>query len=497
MFSMDNGKRRVMRLQGSVQNYAWGRRGEQSAVGRLYALQSKAPIEPDKPYAELWMGTHESGPSFVVLDGDDFDAEIRQANGDVDEAKGVVNGASHDHKGGNGDGSHYSNCVANGFDKEGTAYVNCDGVDGFPPKSMLLKDWLLQNPQVLGEKVLQRWGVDLPFLFKVLSVQKALSIQAHPDKRLAEHLHRLEPDIYKDANHKPEMAFAITSFEALCGFVSHKELQGIIETVPELQHVLGKSLSHALMNISESSENVVTATLKEAFTAIMTASKDMITHALTQLLSRLERVRQERMLTSKELLILRLAEQYPGDVGVLSAFFFNYIQLDPGQALYLSANEPHAYLSGECLECMATSDNVVRAGLTPKYIDTKTLCDMLTYKQGLPEILVGKHVNKYTKRYVPPFDEFEMDSCILPIGCATEFPANSGPSIVIVLQGNGDMSELHRGCRSNTPLKSGDIFFVPAGTHFEVTASSTSNMGMQFYRAGVNSRLLSESNGLI
>lgn len=463
---MDNGKKRVVRLKCSVQNYAWGRRGEQSAVGRLYALQSQASVEPDKPYAELWMGTHESGPSFVALDSD-VDVGIHGANGDVD---GVEDGIA-----------------------DGAAYGHCDG-NVCPRKSMLLKDWLSRNPNTLGDKVLQRWGADLPFLFKVLSVEKALSIQAHPDKRLAEQLHRLEPDIYKDANHKPEMAFAITSFEALCGFVSHQELQSIIETVPELQHVLGKTLSNALMNLSKSSEKVVKSTLKAAFTTIMTSSKDVITHALTQLLSRLERVQQERLLTPKELLVLRLAEQYPGDVGVLSAFFFNYIQLDSGQALYLDANEPHAYLSGECLECMATSDNVVRAGLTPKYIDTKTLCDMLTYKQGMPEILSGLHVNKYTKRYVPPFDEFEMDSCILPIGQTTEFPANAGPSIVIVLQGSGDMFEVHGKYRSNTRLQSGDILFVPAETHFDVTASST---GLQFYRAGVNSSVFLESNGLL
>ena len=97
---------------------------------------------------------------------------------------------------------------------------------------------------------------------------------------------------------------------------------------------------------------------------------------------------------------MRLAEQYPGDVGVLSAFFFNYIELVPGQAIYLDANEPHAYLSGECLECMVTSDNVVRAGLTPKYIDTNTLCGMLTYKQvdqSLPHILPFLLINSLNK----------------------------------------------------------------------------------------------------
>ena len=90
---------------------------------------------------------------------------------------------------------------------------------------------------------------------------------------------------------------------------------------------------------------------------------------------------QIRALTEKEQVILSLERQYPEDVGVLAALLFNYVKLSPGEAIYIGANEPHAYLSGECIECMATSDNVVRAGLTPKYRDVQTLCSMLTYKQ--------------------------------------------------------------------------------------------------------------------
>ena len=90
---------------------------------------------------------------------------------------------------------------------------------------------------------------------------------------------------------------------------------------------------------------------------------------------------QIRTLTDKEQLVLSLERQYHDDVGVLAALFFNYVKLSPGEALYIGANEPHAYLSGECIEIMATSDNVVRAGLTPKYRDVQTLCSMLTYKQ--------------------------------------------------------------------------------------------------------------------
>jgi mannose-6-phosphate isomerase len=87
------------------------------------------------------------------------------------------------------------------------------------PTGEHLRGWLARNRDALGSPVDERWGGDLPFLFKVLSVAKPLSIQAHPDKALAEELHALRPDAYRDANHKPEMAIAITHFRALFGFV--------------------------------------------------------------------------------------------------------------------------------------------------------------------------------------------------------------------------------------------------------------------------------------
>ena len=64
--------------------------------------------------------------------------------------------------------------------------------------------------------------------------------------------------------------------------------------------------------------------------------------------------------------ILRLEEQFPGDVGAMAPLFLNYLLIAPGESFFMAANEPHAYVAGEILECMACSDNVVRAGLTPK-----------------------------------------------------------------------------------------------------------------------------------
>ncbi|GLT41148.1 hypothetical protein SLA2020_152330 [Shorea laevis] len=422
---MANGKTDgILRLNAWVQCYDWGRFGVDSQVARLLALNSEAEVDPEMPYAELWMGTHESGPSFVVSDLS------------VEEEKGVS-----------------------------------------------LKEWIGKNPNVLGKKVLEKWGYDLPFLFKVLSVAKALSIQAHPDKELARELHKLQPHLYKDDNHKPEMALAITEFEALCGFISLEELKDVLHDVPEIVELIGAAEANRVMNIhKQDREEKIKSALRSTFTQLMSASKEMTTKAISMLKSRLQLESKLRRLTDKEQLVLLLEKQYPGDIGVISAFFLNYVKLNPGEALYLGANEPHAYLSGECIECMATSDNVVRAGLTPKHRDIQTLCSMLTYKQGNPEILKGFPLNPYITRYLPPFDEFEVDRCILPRGASTIFPAIPAPSIFLVLVGEGT---LHSGS-SKDVVAEGDVLFAPANTEIMLSTSSE----LQLYRAGVNSRFI-------
>lgn len=122
--------------------------------------------------------------------------------------------------------------------------------------------------------------------------------------------------------------------------------------------------------------------LKAAFTALMTCDAAKVASSIEALVARLSKESQSRSLGRKEQLVLKLNEQYPKDVGVLSAYFLNLIELKRGEAIYLAANMPHAYLSGELVEAMATSDSVIRAGLTPKFRDTAVLCSSLTYEQG-------------------------------------------------------------------------------------------------------------------
>src|SRR4051812_16368090 len=102
-----------------------------------------------------------------------------------------------------------------------------------------LLDLVEDNQALLAHSVAARFGKKLPFLFKVLSINKALSIQAHPNKKLAEQLHARDPKNYPDDNHKPEMAIAITPFEGLCGFRPLAEIAHFLETVPALRQLVG------------------------------------------------------------------------------------------------------------------------------------------------------------------------------------------------------------------------------------------------------------------
>ncbi|XP_050374427.1 mannose-6-phosphate isomerase 1-like [Argentina anserina] len=419
--------RKPVRLRCSVKNYDWGILGHHSKVARLSALNSGSDIDPSKPYAEFWIGTHESGPSYADDPGSDHD-----------------------------------------------------------PVS--LKSWIARDPSVLGEKVLHKWGPDLPFLCKVLSVQKALSIQAHPDKEMARVLHKLHPSVYKDDNHKPEVALALTEFEALCGFTSLKELKEMLRTVPEIAELVGVVDAEKILLVGERHENgKVNTDLEAMFSRLMLSSKETISKIISRLKRRLNLEKKKRQLTVKEQLVLRLESQYPADVGAIAAFFLNYVKLKRGEALYCGPNEPHAYISGECVECMATSDNVVRAGLTSKQIDVQTLLSMLKYRQGAPEIMQGVSMNAYTKRFVPPFEEFEVDSCNLPHSASVVFPAVIGPSLFLVTGGKGrfDAGLAEDDVVTDDDIvEEGEVLFVPAHTKISITAISTE---LHLYRVGANS----------
>lgn len=364
---------RVLPLKVAVQPYAWGRIGEDSLVGTL-AASGQPGFEMDKasPYAEMWMGTHPSGPSMVI---------------------------------------------------EG---------DGMTP----LIDWMQKNNTTAG---------GLPFLFKILSVQTALSIQSHPDKGLAERLHADKPDKYKDANHKPEMTVALTPFEAMCTFKSKERLLEALKVTPELVAVVGQGNVDALAK-DEDGTAPFKAALKALFSALMSASKEVVKTQLDALMARLGAAATP---SDVDKLAIRLHGQYPGDVGCFCCYLLNYTTLQPGEAMFLAANEPHAYVSGNCAEIMAESDNVIRAGLTPKWMDIETLCSCLTYTTGEPHYVKAEEVSKGVYKYCPPIDEFMLErvqiadgetATLAPKPFVTIILAVSGSAVVAAAQEGGAIS---------------------------------------------------------
>lgn len=339
----------------------------------------------------------------------------------------------------------------------------------------LLGDWLKQNPQALGESL-----QDLPFLFKVLSVRTALSIQAHPDLALAKQLHASSPHIYKDANHKPEMAIAITRFEALCQFRAVGEIVAHFQDVPELQSLLNDA--NVLSELAQRQDG---QSLRNLFQSFMDASGDILASQLASLSVRL-RAKAASDRSDIENLVLRLYDQYNVDIGVLCPYLLNYITLEPGQAMFLGANEPHAYISGDCVECMACSDNVVRAGLTPKFIDKSTLCAMLTYNTGSPQILGRDKIDDTLRVYPSPVPEFEVEALHLPSSSTYSLPRRKGASVFIVLEGKGIAAESTGASGGHEELSKGVVMFASAHEQVHIT---TEEEPIIIYRAFPNEHL--------
>jgi len=435
----------MLKLKVPAQNYEWGQVGADNPhVAVLGAANADATIDAKKTYAELWMGTHPSGPAVAAL-------------------------------------------------PEGSAGT--------------LSSWLAERPKVLGEKLLARFeqasAGNLPFLFKVLSIRKALSIQAHPDKKLAEKLHAEKPDVYKDDNHKPEMTIALTKFRALCQFMPRQEIRQMLREIEEFKLIMGLQEYETFYEDAFFEDKVYNEHFKTVFQSVLKVSPAQLKEVLTQLTNRIEKI-PEGERTERQALVLELNEQYPGDVGILTAMFLNLVLLEPGAGIVLAANEPHAYLAGECVECMATSDNVIRAGLTPKFKDVPTLIDNLTYNNVKPTILRPEAVGAMrTYNPGPDFDEFEVRDIRVPAGATHDGDPIEGGSIMLIFEGEatcvvGSTEDLElipdepeKGMYANTSfeMKKGEVYFVGANVGYSM--ENTGSGELRVFLATCNSLVYS------
>lgn len=207
--------------------------------------------------------------------------------------------------------------------------------------------------------------------------------------------------------------------------------------------------------------------LKKLFSALQHQKPEIIEVQVTKLVTRIE-----NSTNPLDILLCRLNSQYPKDVGIFCGLLLNHVVLQPDEAIFLAANEPHAYLSGDCIECMAASDNVVRSGLTPKFKDVDTLVEMLTYNYGTADsqILRGSGYDglMYTREYNPPIEEFSILQTKL-MGKSETIKGINGPGIMIVTEGKGKLEADGK----SVQLDPGSIYFIPAMETVSLTGIST------------------------
>lgn len=369
----------MYRLENPVQRYAWG---SPTAIPELLGH------EPDgRPVAELWLGAHPSAPS---------------------TARAVGDGA---------------------------------GAGRLP-----LPDLFGRRPQeTLGHRVLETFGPQLPYLLKVLAADRPLSMQVHPDaeqaragfaREEAAGLSLSAPErTFRDPEHKPEVALALTRFEALCGFRPPAESIALLEG---LDGALAADLAAVLRDSPDGTG------VRAAFELLLgpePCPPDAIAELVAACRAAAEPAREadravpgavDGVLAYRT--VVELAGWFPGDPGAVASLLLNRLSLAPGDALYVPAGTVHAYLRGCVVEVMANSDNVVRAALTAKHIDLEALTACTRWDPAPPARLVPVAHDAATSVLRSPATEFALADTTLTGDDRSEV-LGDGPRIVLCLDG--------------------------------------------------------------
>lgn len=337
--------------------------------------------EKDKPYAELWIGAHPKSSSKIIIDGKEIE---------------------------------------------------------------LLKVLQKYPIEMLGEKTAKRFSNLLPFLFKVLSANEALSIQVHPNKRQAIALHKKDSINYPDSNQKHEIAIVLDKMTALVGFKPVNQIIKTLNDYPEIARFIGGSKKHP--------ESVIKTLIKKS----QTNQKKL---ALT--IAKIKNHISAKPLQSEiEKYFLMLYKKYNTDFGLLLIFFLNHVHLKKGEAIYTKPGLPHAYLKGNILECMSNSDNVIRAGLTSKFKDIDSLLKVLKYDFNAPQIIKAEK-RKNASIYQTDAEEFELKLFTLNKNDKV-VEKSLGPRVLLVLNGAIRIVYFYKKKEESKMINKGESAFLPA-----------------------------------
>ena len=343
--------------------------------------------------------------------------------------------------------------------------VKCDG------NWISLFELIEKNPDhILGKKVAGKFNNRLPYLFKVLAAAKPLSIQAHPSRDQAkqgferENRQGIPIDAYnrnyKDDNHKPECICAQTVFWALNGFRKISSIVGLMEKI------CPQGLKKQLDTLRGQQSPIE---LKNFFRTLMTMNHKQQTQIIAHAVSNAEKFTDDDPAYKW---MIDLHKEYPSDIGVFSPILLNLICLKPGQAMFLPAGELHAYLDGVGIELMANSDNVLRGGLTPKYIDIPELLNVLNFEEREVNILETKQINECEWVYASYAEEFVLSIMHVKQGMIYNSPAHSSIEILLCTNGSATISDL--GKNDEVTIDKGKSILIPAGiTKYSLKGNAT------------------------
>ena len=338
----------------------------------------------------------------------------------------------------------------------------------------------------IGAEVATTFGPRLPFLLKVLAAAQPLSLQAHPNEAQAKRgfededrrgIARDAPTrSYRDSSHKPELLCALVPVEALCGFRRAADTLRLFDdlAVAELEPLL------APLRGSCDSRG-----LAATFGMLMTLARDEGARVVKATVAACDaRVSAGSSFAREYGWAIRLAALYPGDVGVVSALLLNLVHLQPGEALYLGAGNLHAYLEGVGVEIMASSDNVLRGGLTTKHMDVPELMGVLDFVDGPAAVVRARHLDEHERVWDTPAREFRLSA--IEVGATPAAPVARevrGPEILLCARGTVVVSPADGS--PEVTLTGGAAAFVPASTgRYHLRAAG--NASGYLFRATVN-----------
>ncbi|RMI13286.1 mannose-6-phosphate isomerase, class I [Cellulomonas triticagri] len=381
----------MIRIESAELHYAWG---SPTAIPELLGTPA-----PGGPVAEAWFGAHHAGPSPVFTP-----------------------------------------------DGGGTGTL-VEAIDRDPRGA-------------LGDGVVARFGPTLPYLLKIIAAESPLSLQVHPhvdaaragfdrEERAGVPLDASHRS-YRDRNHKPELVYALTRFEAVCGFRAPRRAA---ELLAGLDAPLAEELHDVLAAQPDARgiESAFTQLLEPETRPTAREVQGVVDACAARLADGSPSPRADRT-------VVRLAEAYPGDPGIVTSLLLNPVTLHPGEALFVPAGGVHAYLRGVGVEIMASSDNVLRAGLTPKHVDVAELLRNVDYVAAPPIRIAPERFHGATRVYYAPVDDFELSITGVEDDGVHPLPGR-GPRVLLCLEGD---ATVRASSGAELRLTRGQAAFVPA-----------------------------------